>query len=63
MFSVRFLGYSAGEALAYPLGGLLVDAIGSRSTYLYAGGSTAAAGLVVLFLVAGAPAAEGIEIR
>lgn len=63
VFSVRFLGYSAGEAFAYPLGGLLVDATGPRSTYIYAGGATAAAGLVVLFLVAGAPAAGGTKAR
>src|SRR5215217_6159507 len=48
VFSIRFLGYSAGEALAYPLGGLLVDAVGPRSTYLLAGIATAAAGLLVL---------------
>ncbi len=54
VFSVRFLGYSAGEALAYPTGGLIVDAIGPRSTYLLAGAATAAAGLIVLFVVIGA---------
>jgi MFS family permease len=48
VFSIRFLGYSAGEALAYPLGGLLVDTVGPRSTYLLAGIATAAAGLLVL---------------
>jgi MFS family permease len=48
VFSIRFLGYSAGEALAYPAGGLLVDAVGPRSTYLFAGLATAAAGLLVL---------------
>jgi MFS family permease len=48
VFSIRFLGYSAGEALAYPLGGLLVDTVGSRSTYILAGIATAAAGLLVL---------------
>jgi len=49
VFSIRFLGYSAGEALAYPAGGLLVDAVGPRSTYILAGIATAAAGLLVLF--------------
>src|ERR687890_499644 len=44
VFSIRFLGYSAGEALAYPVGGLLVDAVGPRSTYLLTGSATAAAG-------------------
>jgi MFS family permease len=48
VFSIRFLAYSAGEALAYPLGGLLVDTVGPRSTYLLAGIATAAAGLLVL---------------
>jgi MFS family permease len=48
VFSIRFLGYSAGEALAYPLGGLLVDTVGPRSTYLLAGIVTAVAGLLVL---------------
>ena len=48
VFSIRFLFYSAGEALAYPTGGLLVDAVGPRSTYLLAGFATAAAGLLVL---------------
>ena len=55
VFSVRFLSYSAGEALAYPVGGLLVDAIGPRSTYLLAGGATAVAGLLVLLLIAAVP--------
>ena len=51
VFAVRFLSYSAGEALAYPLGGLIVDAIGPRSTYLFAGIATAAAGIVVLIFL------------
>jgi MFS family permease len=55
VFSIRFLGYSAGEALAYPLGGLLVDAVGPRSTYLLAGIATAAAGLLVLLAMIAAP--------
>ena len=48
VFSIRFLGYTAGEALAYPAGGLLIDAVGPRSTYLLAGIATATAGLLVL---------------
>ena len=51
VFSVRFLTYSAGEALAYPIGGLVVDGIGPRSTYLLAGSATAAAGLLILLLI------------
>jgi MFS family permease len=48
VFSIRFLGYSVGEALAYLAGGLLVDAVGPRSTYIFAGIATAAVGLLVL---------------
>jgi MFS family permease len=55
VFSIRFLGYSAGEALAYPLGGLLVDTVGPRSTYILAGIATAAAGLLVLLTMMAAP--------
>jgi MFS family permease len=55
VFSIRFLGYSAGEALAYPLGGLLVDAVGPRSTYLLAGIATVAAGLLVLLTMIAVP--------
>jgi MFS family permease len=51
VFAVRFLSYSAGEALALPVGGLLVDALGPRSTYLLAGTATAAAGLLVLLFL------------
>jgi MFS family permease len=51
VFSVRFLSYSAAEALAYPTGGLIVDATGPRSTYLLAGVATAMAGLVTLFFL------------
>ncbi len=51
VFSIRFLSYSFGEALAYPAGGLIVDAIGPRSTYLLAGVATATAGLFVLFFL------------
>ena len=53
VFSVRFLSYSTAEAFAYPIGGLIVDEIGPRSTYLFVGVATAAAGLfVLLFLTA-----------
>jgi len=55
VFSVKFLGYGAGEALAYPAGGVLVDALGPRSTYLLAGIATAAAALVVLLVLTAAP--------
>jgi MFS family permease len=55
VFSVRFLSYSAGEALAYPIGGLMVDASGPRSTYLLAGAATAVAGLLVLLFMAEIP--------
>jgi MFS family permease len=52
IFSIRFLGYSAGEAFAYPAGGLLVDAVGPRSTYLFAGMATAAGLLILLAMIA-----------
>ncbi len=55
VFSVRFLTYSAGEALAYPAGGLIVDAVGPRSTYLLAGTATAAAGFLIFLVIALAP--------
>jgi predicted MFS family arabinose efflux permease len=51
VFSVRFLSYSAAEALAYPTGGLIVDAIGPRFTYLVVGVATAAASLLILFFL------------
>jgi MFS family permease len=52
VFSVRFLGFSVGEAFAYGMGGAIVDATGARFTYLLAGAATAAAGLAILvFLV------------
>jgi len=57
VFAARFLTFSAGEALAYPIGGLVVDAAGPRSTYLLAGATTAVAGLLVLLIVA-APTRE-----
>ena len=52
VFSVRFLTYSVGEAIAYPVGGLIVDAVGPRSTYLLSGSATAAAGILILILIA-----------
>jgi MFS family permease len=55
VFSIRFLGYSAGEALAYPAGGLLVDAFGPRSTYILAGIATATAGLLILLAIIAVP--------
>jgi MFS family permease len=51
VFAARFMTFSAGEALAYPLGGLIVDASGPRPTYLLAGAATAAAGLLVVLIV------------
>jgi MFS family permease len=54
VFAVRFLTYSVGEALAYPTGGLIVDAVGPRSTYLLAGLATAVAGLLILLFIAAA---------
>jgi MFS family permease len=55
VFSIRFLGYSAAEILAYPVGGLLVGAVGPRSTYMLAGIATAAAGLLVLLTLIAVP--------
>ena len=51
VFAARFMTFSAGEALAYPLGGLLMDTTGPRPTYLLAGAATAAAGLLVALIV------------
>jgi MFS family permease len=58
VFAVRFMTYSVGEALAYPAGGLIVDALGPRSTYLAAGAATVAAGLLILLFIAVAPAKD-----
>jgi len=52
VFSVRFLGFSVGEMLAYGAGGVIVDASGARFTYLLAGAATAAAGLVIIAFLA-----------
>jgi MFS family permease len=51
VFSVRFLSFSTGEAIAYPVGGLAVDAIGPRPTYFLTGVATALAGLFILFFL------------
>jgi MFS family permease len=51
VFAARFMTFSAGEAVAYPLGGLLVDAVAPQPTYLLAGAATAAAGFLVVLLV------------
>jgi MFS family permease len=61
VFSIRFMGYSAGEALAYPAGGLLVEAVGPRSTYILAGIATAAAGLLVLLAMITIPIKGGAQ--
>jgi MFS family permease len=52
VFSVRFLGFSVGEAFAYGVGGAIVDASGARFTYLLAGAATAVAGLAILVFLA-----------
>ncbi len=58
VFSVKYLGYGAGEALAYPAGGVLVDQLGPRATFLLAGIMTAAAALVVLLVLVSVSARE-----
>jgi len=60
VFAARFMTFSAGEAFAYPLGGLLVDAAGPRPTYLLAGAATAAAGLLILLLIAAVPSGMAV---
>jgi MFS family permease len=59
VFSVRFLGYGVAEALAYALGGLVVDAAGPRPAYLLAGAATAAAGLLILLVLAAPAKGDG----
>jgi len=54
VFSVRFMGFSVGEVLAYSAGGAIVDVYGVRLTYLLAGVATATAGLFVLFFLTAA---------
>ena len=55
VFAVRFMTYSTGEVLAYGAGGLIVDAVGPRSTYLLAGTATAAVGFLILLFITTAP--------
>jgi MFS family permease len=59
VFAVRFLGFSVGEALAYALGGAIVDASGPRSVYVLAGVATAIAGICILLLLATATRRSG----
>jgi hypothetical protein len=49
------MAFSAGEAVAYPVGGLIVDSAGPQITYLLAGAATAAAGLLILLILRVAP--------
>lgn len=51
VFAVRFLGFGAGEVLAYLIGGVIVDASGPRFTYLFASAATFIAGLLALLLI------------
>jgi MFS family permease len=51
VFSIRFLGFSVGEAFSYGVGGAIVDASGPRFTYLLAGAATASAGLAILIFL------------
>ena len=53
VFSVRFLGFSVGEILAYGMGGAIVDTSGAPFVYLLAGVATAAAGLIILAFLGG----------
>src|SRR5215208_4638986 len=55
VFAVRFLGYGVGEAMAFAVGGLVVDAVGQRTTYLCAGAATAVAGSLIMLFVLTAP--------
>src|SRR5215218_2813200 len=52
VFSVRFLGFSVGEAFAYGIGGAIVDVSGARFTYLLAGAATAGLAILVFLVVA-----------
>jgi MFS family permease len=58
VFSVKYLGYGAGEALAYPVGGVLVDTLGPRSTFLVAGIVTAVVALLILLVLVGVSARD-----
>ena len=51
VFATKFLAFSGGEVLAYPLGGFIVDAAGPRSTYLLSGALTAAAVFITLLIL------------
>lgn len=51
VFSVRFLTIGVGELLAYPAGGLLVDAAGPRFTYVSMGAATGVAGVLILVFI------------
>lgn len=59
VFSVRFLGFGIGEAVAYPLGGFLTDATGPSHTYLIAGIATAFALAATIVLLSLSPAKSG----
>ncbi|WP_273846527.1 MFS transporter [Rubrobacter calidifluminis] len=59
VFSVRFLGFGIGEAVAYPLGGLLTDATGPSHTYLIAGIATALALTFTIAMLRFAPSKRG----
>src|SRR5918993_2512572 len=52
LLPLYFFGFSVGEILAYGVGGAIVDASGASFTYLVAGVATAAAGLVILAVLA-----------
>lgn len=52
VFSVRFLTLSLGEALAYPIGGFLVDETGPRLTYISMGATTGVIGIAIIAFVA-----------
>ena len=58
VFAIRFLTYSAGEVIAYLVGGFIVDAVGPRSTYLLAGIATVVVGFVVLLIMIAGPVSE-----
>src|SRR5215212_797486 len=55
VFSVRLLGFGVAEVLAYPAGGLIVDAFGPRSSYLITGIATAVVGCLVLIFIFAVP--------
>lgn len=51
VFSLRYMGFSAAESLAYPVGGLLVDTLDTRQTYIVLGCVSASTALLVLTMV------------